>query len=91
MQFSQQLVSQCSSEPKNKKCAHAPCRKIARQVAGGVIHCAAHSNETSIIFDTFINFSVIPPEICKINKRGCQNKLGRVGGGGGCLQKSRKK
>ena len=35
VQFSQQLVSQCYSEWKTTN-----CRKIARQVAEGVIHCA---------------------------------------------------
>ena len=42
VQFSQQLVSQCSSERKTRSVRMRPClncRKIARQVAGGVIHC----------------------------------------------------
>ena len=50
---------------------------------------AAYTNETSRVYDIFMNFCVVPREMREIYKRGegAQNKLR---GGGGGVQKSRK-
>ena len=45
----------------------------------------SHSDETSRVYDIFMNFFVIPHEIREINKHGSQNKLQ------GSLQKLQKR
>ena len=47
------------------------------------LYCGAtYSNDTSIVYDIFMNFFVVPREFPEINERGA---------GGRVLQKSRKK